>query len=158
MMKRFLGFSLALFVLMLIPLGCGDSSDVTGKWSIDSAAMKDSMLGSKAAGLSDAEKKEMENNPMVKGMLEMFDKMTMDMELKADGTCSSTATVMQKTESTSGTWKMEGDILSITMKTMDDEDAVEETKKFNVEGDRLAVILSEEEKKTGMPAFVFIRK
>lgn len=157
-MKRIFGLSLVLSALVLIPLGCGDSSDVTGKWSIDSSAMKDSILGAKTADLSDAEKKEMENNPMIKGMLDMFDKMTMDMELKADGTCSSTATVMGKTESTSGTWKMEGEILSISMKTNDDENAVEETKKFTVEGDRLVVILSEEEKKTGMPAFVFIRK
>ena len=156
-MKRILGLTPVLSAMLLIFLNCGGSPSVTGKWSLDSAGMKEAVLGEKTAGLSEAERKEMESNPMFKGMLDMFDKIKVNMELEADGTCSGTTTMMNKTESTSGTWKMEGDILSVTMKSTKDDNHVNETKKFKVEGDKLKVILSEEDKKAGRPAFVFIR-
>ena len=156
-MKRILGLTLALSTLLLIPLGCGGNPSAVGKWSLDTEAMKKIVLEERTAGLSEDNKKEIENNPMVKSILDMYDKMTMEMDLKADGTCSSTATLKERADSTTGTWKMEGDILTVTMKTMMDENPAVESLKLKVKGDTMQMILDEEKKKAGTPAFIFIR-
>jgi hypothetical protein len=95
---------------------------------------------------------------MIKDMLDAFDNMAMEMELKADGTCTSTASMRNRADSTSGNWKMEGDILAITMMTMMDENPALETLRLKVDGDTLEVILTEEQKKAGTPAFIFTRQ
>jgi hypothetical protein len=118
-------------------------------------------LEQRAAGMTEEEKEEIAKDPsksMAMGTTDIVGQMSMEMELKADGTCSSSATMEDKSDSTSGTWKLEGDTLSITMMSMMEENPIEETLRFKLLGDRLEMILDEDQKKAGTPAYIFVRK
>jgi hypothetical protein len=154
-MNRILGLSLVLFALLLIPLGCGGDPRVTGKWALDTAAMKKLFLEEKTAGMPDDKKEELAANPMIKGL---FDQMKMEMELNADGTCTGSAAMGNESDTTSGTWEMEGDVLAVSMTAMAEENPEVETLRFKVNGDTLEVIHDEANKAAGTPVFVFTRK
>lgn len=108
-------------------VACGGEADASasavGTYKIDTAALVETML---AAMPAEAKADEAAAKKMAEGMAGGFD---ISIELKEDGTCSNMAkiTMMGQTQenSATGTWKLEGDKLSMTTK---DKDGKEETK------------------------------
>ena len=127
-MQKTLSLTLAGAALSLFLSGCGGSgSGVEGTWALDTSAMKEAALAKMP--------EEQRNDPMVQGMLKMFDNMKMTVVFKADGTCTGDADMPGgKKEKTSGTWKMEGEYVLATMK---DEKGKEDPQKLLLKGDVL---------------------
>ena len=127
-MQRFPFLALAGAALLLLLPACGGSgSEIAGTWVLDTDAMTETMLAKMP--------QDQRENPMVQGMLQMFDKMEVTLVFKGDGTCTGDANMPgQEEEKSTGTWKLEGGRIVATMKG---KDGKEETQKLEPKGDHL---------------------
>ena len=103
----------ALALTFLASCGVDAAASVAGVYELDTAEMK------KAMAVEGADK-----DPMAKMMMGMLDSMKGSIELKAGGTCELVMSAMGKETKEPGTWKLDGDKLTVTSK----KDGKEETK------------------------------
>lgn len=106
------------FLLSILP-ACGGAASAAGVYELDKDALQKAMAADMPAG-TPAE--------MVKGML---DSMKMSIELKADGTAVATVNMMGKDDGGTGTWKLTGDTISMTMKGKDGKEDTKDGKYSN---------------------------
>lgn len=112
-------FGLGVAFLFSILSACGGGASAAGVYELDKEALQKTMAAEMPAG-APAE--------MVKGML---DGMKMSVELKADGTAVATVNMMGKDDGGTGTWKLAGDTLSMTMKGRDGKEDTKSGKYSN---------------------------
>lgn len=113
---------LAAIALPLFAYSCGESqASVAGTYVLDSAAMDEAAKKMKAEidGMSEDEKKAMgPMAAMLPMMAEAMKAMKMEMTFKDDGTCVGSMTMkmmgMDKTTTLEGTWKLEGEKITMT--------------------------------------------
>lgn len=124
-MKKTLATFLAALTLSLVSAcggGAGAAASAAGVYTLDKAAFKQTML----ASMPEEAKKEKMAMEMVD---KMADGMNVSIELKADGTATmsiKTEMMGQKKDDTeTGTWKLDGNKLTMTTK---EKDGKEETK------------------------------
>lgn len=139
-MKRSTVLTAVLAVLLLgvatLP-GCGrsDTAKHAGTWDLDIQVVKDAMAAEIAA-IDDPEEREAMEFGMAMIGSGMLDAMEMRLTLNADGTASSTTSMMGESDTVEGTWSAEGDRLTIEMAQDGKSDAVSAV----VEGDTLELI------------------
>jgi len=136
----------------LLLQGCGQADTVrrAGTWELDTQAAMEAMEAEVAAIEDPEQKKAMEHgmSMMGAGMLEAMD---MSLTLNPDGTASSTTSMMGRSETVTGKWSAEGDLLTIEM-TRDGEFGLVNAR---VDGDLLRLLPPEE---NGMPIPIVLRK
>lgn len=117
--------------------GCGKSPTDThaGTWELDIQVVKDAMAAEIAAIEDPDEREAMEFGMAMIGS-GMLDEMEMVLTLNADGTASSTTSMMGQSETVAGTWSARGDRLTIEMAQNGKSEAVAAV----VEGDTLELI------------------
>lgn len=122
--------------------GCGkpDTASHAGTWDLDIEVVKEAMAAEIAAIEDPEERQAMEFGMEMIGA-GMLDAMEMTLTLNADGTASSTTSMMGETETVGGTWSAEGNHLTIEMVQDGESDAVAAL----VEGDTLELIPPEGE-------------
>lgn len=152
-MKHFFFVPAALAALLLALLqGCGqaDTTSHAGTWELDTEAAIEAMEAEVAAIEDPEEREAMEHgvSMMGAGMLEAMD---MDLTLNPDGTASSTTRVMGQSETVTGKWSADGDLLTIEM-TRDGESGLVNAR---VSGELLRLLPPEE---GGMPMPIVMRK
>lgn len=124
-MKKSIATFLTALTLSLVAAcggGAGAASSAAGVYEMDKAAFKQTML----ASMPEEAKKEKMAMEMVD---KMADGMNVTIDLKADGSAAMTIKMdmmgQKKDETENGTWKLDGNKLSITTK---EKDGKEETK------------------------------
>ncbi len=111
-MKKNLATFLSIISLSLVA-ACGGGANAAGTYELDKASFKEQMLGM----MPEEAKKDM---AMVDKMMEG---MSGSIELKADGTAAMAMKMPPfLDDKTDGTWKMDGDKVSITTKKGDKDD------------------------------------
>ncbi|MFU8896449.1 MAG: lipocalin family protein [Gammaproteobacteria bacterium] len=122
--------------------GCGQSVDSAqvGTYELDMATVMEGMRAQVAAIEDSEERKAMEMGlaMMSSGML---DNMNMSITLNADGTASSTSSIMGQSETVTGRWSSSGDRVRIEVAEGDQSEAVS----GRITGDRLELFPPEEE-------------
>src|SRR5690606_4015002 len=100
----------ALACLALVLQGCESAEEVAaGTYTLDKESIKASLQ-------KEIDSEGGQGNPMAAAMAQqMIESMTMTLTLDADGTASSNMSMMGQTQNASGTWKIDGDSVSITM-------------------------------------------
>jgi len=145
---------LAAAVLAVAPLqGCGKPAPTSahaGTWELDIQVVKDAMLA-EIAEIDDPEEREAMEFGMAMIGSGMLDAMEMTLKLNADGTASSTTSMMGESETVSGTWSARGNQLTIEMAQDGESEAVSAV----VEGDTLELIPPEGE---DMPFRMIMRR
>jgi len=104
----------ALLVCGLLVAGCGSSaSSVAGVYELDKETVKASIQAEmkKAEESGDAEMGAQFGGAMILGMI---DSLTMTVTLNADGTANMVADMMGDQNTSSGTWKLDGEAITIT--------------------------------------------
>ncbi|MFO1053265.1 MAG: hypothetical protein U1F36_13720 [Planctomycetota bacterium] len=127
--------------LLLALTACGGGS-VAGKYSLDTAAVKAAMM---KAGGADADKLPADQKKQMEEMMnKMVEAMKCDMTLGADGTfeCVMEMPMVGKS-SIKGTYKVDGDKITMTGKEQGKADAKEETKSGTISGS--TITMTEEE-------------
>ena len=96
--------------------GCGkaEESRHAGTYELDKAVIMESIAGEIAAIENPEEREAMEMGLAMVGS-GMLDMMRLTVTLTADGTASSTTSMMGESETVSGTWVARGDAVTITM-------------------------------------------
>lgn len=132
--------------------GCGQAPEEAhaGTWELDIQVVKDAMAAEIAAIEDPEERQAMEFGMAMIGS-GMLDEMEMTLTLKADGTASSTTSMMGESETVYGTWSARGKDLTIEMVQDNESDAVAAV----VEGDTLELIPPEGEE---MPFRMIMRR
>jgi hypothetical protein len=143
-MKKPLAIALAALALSLLT-ACGGASaaGAAGTYQLDKAALKQAALAEVPAAEKDS--------PAAKMMGEMFDKMDITLDLKADGSATMTSKGMGADSTETGTWKLEGDKLTMTKK----EGGKEESQTGTYANGTLTMEMAEDGQKMKM---VFKRK
>lgn len=133
-------------------LGCGKPAEVAhaGTWELDIQVVKDAMAA-EIAGIEDPEERQAMEIGMAMIGSGMLDAMKMTLTLNADGTASSTTSMMGESETVQGTWSASGNRLTIEMV----QDNKSEEVNAVVEGDTLELIPPEDEE---MPFRMIMRK
>jgi len=109
--------ALAAMLMALVALqGCGKAveSRHAGTYELDKAVIMES-IAAEIAAIQDPEEREAMEMGLAtvgSGMLEM---MRLTVTLNADGTASSTTSMMGESETVTGTWVVRGDAVTITM-------------------------------------------
>jgi hypothetical protein len=105
--------------------GCGQAevSRHAGTWDLDTQVVKDAMMAEIAAIEDPEERQAMEMGMAMMGE-EMIDAMNMTLVLNADGTASSTTSMMGQTDTVTGRWSADGDMLTIEMEQDGQSEAV----------------------------------
>ena len=131
---------LALFVGGL--QGCGQSVDSAhvGTYELDMAMVMEGMREQVAAIEDPEERKAMEMGLAMMGS-GMLDNMNMSITLHADGTASSTSSMMGQSETVTGRWSARGDTVTIEVAQGEQAEAVT----GRITGDRLELFPPEEE-------------
>jgi hypothetical protein len=135
-MRQFLILTVAISCVALA--GCGDgggggggAATIAGTYALDTAVVEQAMLDAakKEAGgvLPDAMKEQISN--MIKAQAEQI---KMECTIKADGTFSIVAAFGEKQTTATGTWKLDGDKLSMTGLTEDGKDLAEDKQETKV--------------------------
>ena len=103
----FLGAAAALLCLLLVP-GCDSEMETAaGTYALDKDGVKESIRAKgEAEGVSTQE---------VNMALAMIDEMSMQMTLNADGTATTSTSMMGQTQSASGTWTISDGTVTVTM-------------------------------------------
>lgn len=122
MKKTLASFLTALTLSFVAACGGDAAASAAGVYQIDKAAFKETMLAAMPA--------EAKKDKMAMDMIEkMADSMNVSIELKADGTATMSMKMemmgQKKDDTENGTWKLEGNKLSMTTK---DKAGKEETK------------------------------
>lgn len=117
--------------------GCGkpETASHAGTWDLDIQVVKDAMAAEIAA-IDDPEEREAMEFGMAMIGSGMLDAMEMRLTLNADGTASSTTSMMGESDTVEGTWSAAGNHLTIEMVQNGKSDAVSAV----VEGDTLELI------------------
>jgi hypothetical protein len=103
-----------MFVPALLVAGCGSgAASVAGVYELDKEAVKTSIQAEmkKAEESGDAEMGAQFGGAMILGMI---DSLTMTVTLNADGTASMVADIMGDQNTATGTWKLDGEAITIT--------------------------------------------
>ncbi len=111
-----------------------------GTWQLDNQVVKDAMMADIAAIEDPEERQAMELGMAMLGA-GMIDEMSMILSLNADGTASSTTSMMGDSETVHGSWTASGNMLTIEMEQDGQSDAVA----ARVDGDTLELIPPEGE-------------
>jgi hypothetical protein len=135
----------------LLP-GCGKPAEVAhaGTWELDIQVVKDAMAA-EIAGIEDPEERQAMEFGMAMIGAGMLDAMKMTLTLNADGTASSTTSMMGESETVQGTWSARGNRLTIEMV----QDNKSEEVSAVVDGDTLELIPPDDEE---MPFRMIMRK
>lgn len=147
---------MALLVAVLLGasllLGCGKPAEVehAGTWELDIQVVKDAMAA-EIAGIEDPEERQAMEFGMAMIGAGMLDEMQMTLTLNADGTASSTTSMMGESETVQGTWSARGNRLNIEMV----QDNKSEEVSAVVDGDTLELIPPDDEE---MPFRMIMRK
>jgi hypothetical protein len=133
-------------------LGCGKPAEVehAGTWELDIQVVKDAMAA-EIAGIEDPEERQAMEFGMAMIGSGMLDAMKMTLTLNADGTASSTTSMMGESETVQGTWSARGNRLTIEMV----QDNKSEEVSAVVEGDTLELIPPDDEE---MPFRMIMRR
>jgi hypothetical protein len=155
-MKRLTRTMAVLAALMLgagLLHGCGNAAPASshaGTWELDMQVVKDAMLA-EIAEIEDPEERQAMEFGMAMIGSGMLDAMSMTLTLNADGTASSTTSMMGESETVRGTWSARNDHLTIEMTQDGESEAVSAV----VDGDTLELIPPEGEE---MPFRMIMRK
>jgi hypothetical protein len=123
----FLGAAAAAFLCLLLATGCeSEMESAAGTYAMDKEGVKESV---KAKGESDGA-----SSQEIDMALAMIDGMTMQLTLNADGTASTSTSMMGQSQSTSGTWTISGGDVTVSMK---DEDGQSQSITGKLEGESL---------------------
>jgi hypothetical protein len=127
-MKRFLILvavlaSASLGIATLAGCGKAETPQHAGTWDLDTQVVKDAMMAEIAAIEDPEERQAMEMGMAMMGA-EMIDAMNMTLVLNADGTASSTTSMMGQTDTVTGRWSADGDMLTIEMEQDGQSEAV----------------------------------
>jgi len=152
--------NLFLLIVMLVALllgtvslqGCGrpDAASHAGTWELDTAVVREAMAAEVAAIEDPEERRAMELGMAMMGE-KMLDAMSMTLTLNPDGSATSTTRMMDQSETVSGTWSAEGDMLTIVMEQEGQSEAVA----ARVDGELLELLPPEGR---GMPLPIIMRK
>ncbi|MFK7741427.1 MAG: lipocalin family protein [Planctomycetota bacterium] len=134
-----------LSMTLMTSCGADAAASAAGVYELDTSAVKKAMEA-ELANASEAEK------AMAPTMMKMFDSMKMSMELKADGTAEMKSSGPMGDQTDTGTWKIDGNKISMTAKGSDGKD---ETKTGTLEG---GVITVNEEMGPGKTMKLMLRK
>ena len=139
-MKRLTVLTAVLAALLLVTgslPGCArpDTAKYAGTWDLDIQVVKDAMAAEIAA-IDDPEEREAMEFGMAMIGSGMLDAMAMRLTLNADGTASSTTSMMGESDTVEGTWTADGNRLTIEMVQDGESDAVSAV----VEGDTLELL------------------
>jgi hypothetical protein len=149
---------LALFALVTAHAACVGDPSLTGTWTLDTAAMKEAYLDEQSRDSSKEREGSGADDHDVQQMMSALDQVAMEIRLDEDGTCTASTRFGEFSDSSTGIWKLEGEILSITMQTMMDEEPEVETLRCRVHGKRLEEIQEGIRAEVGMPASIFVRR
>lgn len=111
-----------------------------GTWQLDNQVVKDAMMADIAAIEDPEERQAMELGMAMMGA-GMIDEMSMVLALNADGSASSTTSMMGESETVHGSWTASGAMLTIEMAQDGQSDAVA----ARIDGDTLELIPPEGE-------------
>ena len=111
-----------------------------GTWQLDNQVVKDAMMADIAAIEDPEERQAMELGMAMMGA-GMIDEMVMILALEADGSASSTTSMMGDSETVHGQWATSGDMLIIEM----EQDGASEAIAARIDGDTLELIPPEGE-------------
>ena len=125
-MKPLLQLCIALS--LVVPLVSCGGGGVAGTYKLDKAALQDEMVKMAKAKIPESARSMMPEE-MLKGLLDkakaQVEKMTVTVELTSDGKATFKAVMGEKTEEATGTYKIDGD--KITMTTVDADSKKEES-------------------------------
>ena len=111
-MKRYLRSVAVVIALLGLALvhGCGPTPEekAAGTYALDKENIKQ-------AAAAEAEKAPDEEKAQLEMALSMIDSMSMTLTLSADGSATSSMSMMGQTQSTTGTWKISGATVTLTM-------------------------------------------
>ncbi len=123
--------------LLLTVAACGSKTGVAGTYELDASGMKasmDKLMQEQLAKLPEDQREAAKS--MMGGMMPDFSKVKGTMTLNADGTATSVGTFDGKTEEKgTGTWKQEGQKVTVSMKK--DGEATAEPMAMDIRGNDL---------------------
>lgn len=124
-MKKIVSVVLSVVAMTFLASCGGDAAaSAAGKYALDKAALEELM---KAEMPADAPKEGPAAEAAMKMMQEMMKGFDGSIELKADNTFTMSMTMMGQKQDATGTWKLDGDKLSMTAK-VDGKDDTKEAK------------------------------
>jgi hypothetical protein len=132
MFRAFSTYRVILIVVAGIALacaGCSPAARLHGQWQVDTNKLKSDLAAAK-------------DNPLA-GLAAGFMAMVeMNLEFKADGTCSGTATMLGQSKTAAGTWRYvenDGEVIVIAVK-MDDQPEEREVRVKFSDDDHLEMV------------------
>jgi hypothetical protein len=120
----------ALALFLFAACGAGASGNVAGTYTLDTKALVDQIVAAMPKGKDAAA-----DEAAKKMMSDMAGKSTASVELAADGTAKMTGEMMGQKMDGKGTWKVEGDKITITSK----ESGKDDTKSGKIQGGTITI-------------------